>query len=68
MTISEAIHDCNFGAINTERAECYLICDDCNELLNVSPLKYPIIYYVAALNCLFCAECYKKMVCSCNKM
>ena len=60
MTTSEAIHDCDFGAINTERAECYLICDSCNELLNVSPLKHPIVYYVAVLNRLLCAKCYKE--------
>lgn len=60
MTISEAIHDYNFGVTNTERAECYLICDNCNKLLNVSPLKHPIVYYVAVLNRLLCAECYKE--------
>ena len=54
MTISEAIHDCNFGATNTKRAECYLICDNCNKLL------HPIVYYIAVLNRLLCAKCYKE--------
>ena len=60
MTTSEAIHDCNFGYANDEKGEYYLICDNCNELLNAYPKKHPIVYYVAALNRLFCTKCYKE--------
>lgn len=59
MTTVEAIHDCDFGCINEKKAEYYLICDSCNKLLNSHPQKHPIVYYVAVLNRLLCAECYK---------
>ena len=60
MTTSEAIHDCDFGCANDKKGEYYLVCDNCNELLNAHLKKYPIVYYVAVLNRLFCAKCYKE--------
>lgn len=60
MTTSEAIHDCDFGYADNEKGEYYLICDNCNELLNVHPKKHLIVYYVAVLNRLFCDKCYKE--------
>lgn len=60
MTISEAIHYCDFGYADNEKGEYYLVCDNCGELLNAHPKKHPIVYYVAALNRLFCTKCYKE--------
>lgn len=60
MTTVEAIHDCDFGCDDDEKEEYYLVCDNCNELLNVHPEKHPVVYYVAVLNRLFCAKCYKE--------
>lgn len=49
MTPYEAIFICNFGAFGE------LICDDCNKLLN----EDDNVYYIAALNQLFCKKCYE---------
>lgn len=56
MSVQEAIDICHFGCVDTKWNVACLICDNCNaDLKN----EYPV-YYVAALNRLFCADCYKK--------
>lgn len=60
MTTVEAIHDCDFGYSDDEKGEYYLLCDNCNELLNIHPEKHPVVYYIAVLNRLFCTKCYKE--------
>lgn len=60
MTTVEAIHDCNFGYCDDKKQEYHLLCDNCNDLLNADPKHHPVVYYVAVLNRLFCAKCYKE--------
>lgn len=52
MSVDEAINKCGFGYYNGNT----LHCDDCNNILkgDVS------VYYIAAMNRVFCEKCYKE--------
>lgn len=58
MTPDEAINICDFGIYDVTDRQTYLICDNCNKLLNFEKQ----VYYIAVLNYLVDKDCYNDWV------
>lgn len=57
----EAAIYCHFGCKLPEDNGYYLICDNCNNILDGFPFNVPV-YYVAVLNKIFCDKCYAEWI------